>query len=105
MSNYYYATCAFGWSRALTWDDAVKNLVRRFDSDIKRCITNAQKEGNQGFYLWTCRVQGEVDAPISINYYCPQDVEYDEATEWSITKVTAKLIDVAPAADVRRIDR
>ena len=104
MSNHhYYATCAFGWATADTLDGAITKLVKRFRSDVQRCTRNTQKEGQPGCYVWTCRVHEPADASYKIEWYAPQGVKISEVSEWSITKVTTKVIEWTPWVKVTRV--
>lgn len=100
--SHWFATSAFGWSRADSKEEAIRKLVERFRSDVAQ-ITKAQiKKGEPGMYFWACRVLGQslADASYRIEMFAPQGVEIADAEEIAIVKATAKEIRFAPWHDV-----
>ena len=90
--HHYFASCAFGWASAATQDEVVEKLANAFRSDIKKCVLNSQKQGEPGFYVWTCRVHEPSEAQYKIEWFMPKDVEQSEQRHHHITYITAKSV-------------
>lgn len=90
--THFYATCWLGWARGETCDDAIKKLVNNFRTTIKQGVTNAHKNGEAGFYVWSCKVLAPIDESYSIDNFAPQGVEIQNGTHHHITYVTAKKV-------------
>jgi hypothetical protein len=95
MNNnfHYFASCAFGWATAPTRKEAIEKLGRYFATSLKRVIANAQKRGEPGAYLWSCRVEGRHDeAEYRIEYFAPRGVKIDNGRDHCWVKVTQKQV-------------
>ena len=89
--THFFASCVFGWATSEeSRDDAIERLVNAFRHDIKRTLANCLKNGDVGFYLWTCEVLAPADAPYKIEWYAPQGVEITGTEEYAVTYVTQK---------------
>ena len=87
MKPHYYATCAFGYNRAETREEALQGLADAYiDSTMVR---NTQKNGEPGFYMWSCKVEAEI-GDYSIEWFQPKGVPISEAEENFCTYITKK---------------
>lgn len=92
QQHHYFASCAFGWATADTQDEAVEKLANSFRSEVKKCVANAQKKGEPGFYIWTCMVHEPQEAHYKIEWFAPKDVEISDQHHHHITYITTKTV-------------
>lgn len=91
---HYFASCAFGWAAADTREAAIEKMIRGngLTGDVKRITANMQKEGQPGFYLWTCKVHGPYEAKYSIDWFMPKGIDISEARHHDVTYITGKAL-------------
>ena len=89
-AHHYFASFALGWATGATQDEAIEKLVNGFRGVFQTTTKNAQKEGQPGAYIWTCKVLAPADAGYKIEFYAPKGVEITEAQHVYVTYVTAK---------------
>lgn len=91
-TNHYFASCFLGWATADTQNEAVEKLANAFRSDIKKCVANSHKNGDLGFYIWSCRVLVPIDSHYRIEWFAPKDVAMDRAHHHHVTYITTKTV-------------
>ena len=92
--DHYFASCALGWATAETREAAIEKMIRGngLTNDAKRITANMHKQGEPGFYLWTCRVHGPSDADYRIEWFQPKGIEWSESRHHDVTHITAKAL-------------
>lgn len=88
--HHYYATCAFGWHVGETRQEAISKLLKSFRHEASSVVKNSIKEGNIGFYVWSCRVDVPKSTEYRIEFYQPKDVPIADAVEGTIVYMTQK---------------
>ena len=94
--THHFVSCAFGFAIGQDRDECIERLVSRFRSDVKRCVTAAHKNGEAGFYMWSCLVHAPESEQYKIEWFAPKDIEISAAKEHAVTYVTAKKIAHGP---------
>ena len=90
--THFFASCALGWARGETRDEAVEKLVRSFRKDFKSSVAAMHKSGVPGTYVWSCKVIAPIDARYSINHYAPHGPDTADGCHHHVTYVTDKLV-------------
>ena len=87
MEHHYFATCALGWAKADTRDDAIHKLVEQFSDTLKGIVTRGLKEGQLNAYLWSCRVMAPIETDYPIEFFEPRDVTCEEGVHHHLLNV------------------
>jgi len=84
---HYFASCALAWATADTEAEAISKAIRHAGIG-QRDVARLQREGNPGFYIWTCRVLADSKADYRIEWYMPKGIDIDSATHHSVTHIS-----------------
>ena len=91
QQHHYFASSALGWATGDTREEAVRKCIRHSGtSTVKKITAGLHKQGKEGFYVWSCRVDVPSDTNYRIEWYSPQGVPKSEGYNHAVTHITAK---------------
>jgi hypothetical protein len=110
MSNqqhHYFVSHALGWATGEDLESTIEKLWQGRHTDVKKWLTNAQKEGNPGINFFACKVPLPADADYKIEWYCPKVEGLTECGNHLLTYYTQKKIAHCPdrGDDVRKLQQ
>lgn len=89
MSHHYYASTAYGWSRADTRAEAIAKVARQAGSSA---FTAPKGKPKPTLFVWTCKVNAPKDAAYSIEFYMPTGVDIGAAMEFEIVSAKGHVV-------------
>ena len=88
---HYFASNSFGWGTGPTREAAIDRCLQACGlKTIKDTIKRMHKEGQAGFYVWSCKVHGKQDAHYRIGWYMPEGIDISDSLHHDVTHITAK---------------
>lgn len=91
--HHYFVSCVTGWAVAETRDEAIIKLVKSLGTtDVQAWITRLHKDGEAGVYMWSCRVDENIEKMYAIEFFRPLGVEVLEGRGHHLTYATKRKI-------------
>lgn len=87
--SHYFASTAYGWSRADTRAEAIAKVARQAGSGFFKGVKGRPAPT---LYVWTCKVNAPKDAVYSIDFYMPTVVGIEAAMEFEIVSVDGHVV-------------
>lgn len=91
--THYFASNALAWATGETRAEAIEKAIRHAGTDmVKQTTLNLHKDGQPGFYCWSCEVQGPSTADYRIEWFMPKGIDIEEPRHHDVTYITAKAL-------------